>query len=206
MLRSSTLNLSGILLLLLALSCGNEEKSNPIAQVLPAPPTVVPDSTDPEEVLAKYLDEWESLYEPVRTPISITEIEEDNILGVCITWSIDGELFKEIRIDETSFTERIISSPIAARTIIFHELGHCDLDRDHGTDFAVSGNGDLIPYSIMFASLWPEPEVYGQFNDHYMQELFFNEGILEKVALGFVPFTRIGIIEENGNVGVVVYN
>jgi hypothetical protein len=196
-----------ILLLLLLQSCGNDEKTKPLVQELPPPPSPVePVSTDPQVVLETYLAEWESLYEPVRTPISITEIEEANILGVCITWQIDGELIKEIRIDETSFTERIISSPIAARTIIFHELGHCDLDRDHGTDFAVAGTGDLIPYSIMFASLWPEPEVYEQFNDHYMQELFFNEGILEKVALGFIPLTRIGIIKENGNIGVVEYN
>jgi hypothetical protein len=193
-------------LLLLALqSCGNDEETKPLVQEVPAPP-VVAESTDPEAALAAYLDEWESLYEPVRTPISITEIEEDNILGVCITWLIEGELVKEIRRDETSFAERIVSSPIAARTIIFHELGHCDLDKDHETDFAVSDTGELIPYSIMFASLWPEPEVYEQFNDHYMQELFFNEGILEKVALGFIPLTRIGIIEENGNIGVVEYN
>ena len=194
-----------ILLIFLISSCGSDEKTKQLVQDIPPPPIGI-ETTDPIEVLASYLEEWETLYEPVRTPISITEIAEENVLGVCITWTRGEEIEKEIRIDETSFSEKIVSSPIAAKTIIFHELGHCDLDREHEADFALGDNDRLIPYSIMFSSLWPEPEVYEQYSDHYMQELFYDQGILEKVALGFIPSTRIGIIEEDGYIGVVEYN
>jgi len=191
-------------------SCNYKKRSKKITVQENSPslntPGEFPPGSTAEEVLDLYLRDWESLYESVKTPISFDDIEEENVLGVCITWSDGVDTFNEIRIDREHFEEQIANSPIAARTIIFHELGHCDLDRDHDSDFVDLEDSSRIPYSIMFSSLWPLPEVYSEFDDHYMRELFTGQGIFERSKPVGKAFTRVEIWENNGYTGTVIFD
>lgn len=60
--------------------------------------------------------------------------------------------------------------------LIFHELGHCLLNRDHANDviaFADAAGGRLgtRPVSLMFAS-GVSGSLYSAFKEHYQRELF----------------------------------
>lgn len=54
--------------------------------------------------------------------------------------------------------------------LIFHELGHCLLNRRHVTE-SVRLNGVLVPKSIMSPVLF-SGAVYNQFRSYYVYELF----------------------------------
>ncbi len=55
--------------------------------------------------------------------------------------------------------------------LLFHELGHCVLNRDHRTD----RREDRSPASIMFPSLL-NPIVYRRDREYYQHELFEGNG------------------------------
>jgi hypothetical protein len=79
-------------------------------------------------------------------------------VGICYEfWN--GE--KEIHID-TEFWYN--STESQKRLLMLHELGHCDLDRDHEERLGVNGK----PISIMFPSLFD----WGENEEGYIRELF----------------------------------
>lgn len=88
--------------------------------------------------------------------------QSDGIVGVCIY----GD-FRVIEIDPDYWFNR--ASEQDKTTIIFHELGHCDLNRDH--DMKRLSNNK--PKSIMWPSLF---DLAGQ-EDYYYAELFRNSGL-----------------------------
>lgn len=63
--------------------------------------------------------------------------------------------------------------------LIFHELGHCVLDRDHIKKKSALG----IPLSLMFPSVIPS-FTYRKFRKHYLIELFINTSIETQRKLG----------------------
>jgi hypothetical protein len=92
-------------------------------------------------------------------PIQFSNLEHPKI-GVCTIWTT-GE--RQIQIDREAWTSLSDSERIG---LIFHELGHCDLNRGHiNTRHYYSGNhisGD-VPDSFMYP--------YNFFSSHYI-ELF----------------------------------
>lgn len=182
---------------------GNTNEPRPISTVANDPRG----SSVIESTFIKYAEEFEALHPDsfeVSTPIYFQDIDEEGVLGVCITWTNDNFSLKEIQIDQESFFAGIDKDPIIPRTILFHELGHCELDLPHNpalTQF----NGFLIPYSIMFPQLFANQSVYTQHDDHYMDVLFGGEGTLIPIDTQDSFSQPISIGTKNGYVGSAVY-
>ena len=79
------------------------------------------------------LRDWEVDLSISRITASIEEIDEEHVAGQC---SIQHQFSKHITID-LEFWNR--SSNLFKEFIIFHELGHCYLRRDHREDAFANG-------------------------------------------------------------------
>ncbi len=99
-------------------------------------------------------------------PINLGEIAE-GYDGVCYQYS-SGK--KEVII-KTSFWSK--ASETQKKILVFHELGHCSLNRDHESLFIVSDNGNKIKNSIMHHII-PDNGSYNEFTDSYLKELYTN--------------------------------
>ncbi len=95
---------------------------------------------------------------------TIEEIHEDNIAGTC---SFGGRTnFRDVVIDE-SFWDN--SSQLSREYIVFHELGHCFLGRDH--EEACLANRSYA--SLMRSGLGSCRDNYNfSTRDYYLDELF----------------------------------
>jgi hypothetical protein len=56
-------------------------------------------------------------------------------------------------------------------SLMFHELAHCVLHREHDTVQIYDGRGILIPRSLMYPQI-PPPGVESRYRDYYLGELF----------------------------------
>jgi len=57
-------------------------------------------------------------------------------------------------------------------TLLYHELGHCLLDRTHDSSLWIPDGLDFaLPNSIMYPEL-PNLDFYSRYRAHYIQELF----------------------------------
>lgn len=100
-----------------------------------------------------------------RISAIIRQIAEDNVVGQCQS-HIDGN--HTVIIDQTSW-ER--ANHLEKEFIIFHELGHCYLDRDHLDSADQSGTC----LSIMHGNATFCHNNYGiETRDNYLDELFLN--------------------------------
>ena len=192
---------SAVLMLLIA--CGQDVKLEPNKPAAPAPP-------DLESSLQFLLDAWVIARPgniPITTPVSFDTFAQRGILGVCITWKDDstGEITKEIRIDRESFENYLTTQNIGAKVIVDHELAHCELDRPHTEDLAIVGD-TTIPFSIMYPSLWEDLNVYSDFDDHYNDELFGGNGILERIPATRTTEQIIMLMQEPGKTGIAIIN
>jgi len=103
-----------VLFLLLGLGCQPEEEGVII-----------------DELLQSYVDDFESEAEQrglsitVETDMVVETITGDNTIGQCQAYSDGGT---RIVIDAIRWKPL---SPLKREYVIFHELGHCVLDRDH---------------------------------------------------------------------------
>lgn len=87
--------------------------------------------------------------------------QSGNVIGVCTRWS-NG--YRQIQIDPTYWNDPYTTEHEKI-SLIFHELGHCDLNRDHVT--ALRSNN--WPVSLMY------PYNYGYNSpdqSYYFNELF----------------------------------
>lgn len=163
------------------------------------------DNRTPEATIQKFIAEWEAMHPertPVTTPVFITDLEEEDVLGYCITWLDNDD--REIQIDREAFSEFIkIPLQTEARTTVHHELGHCELGRDHENDFARIGQFQ-VPWSIMYSSLWPQVRVYRDYTTHYKSELFGGPGELRRDPQSLSEFKGSVLIYQDGRVGVAV--
>lgn len=93
-------------------------------------------------------------------------ILEEGTAGICETWS-DG--YTRITIDPNYFEE---ISEEQREELVYHELGHCELGRDHDETLTYKA-GVRIPESVMypyvFSSTWAK--VYGTLRGEYISEL-----------------------------------
>ena len=88
---------------------------------------------------------------------------EKNTYGTC-SRSVEEDALKTITIDRSRFEG--LSDPLR-ENLIFHELGHCVLSRNHNNSTLLNGE----PTSIMNAHLLSET-VYSKNSNHYLEELF----------------------------------
>lgn len=101
----------------------------------------------------------------------IDNIHEGNVVGTCSWGYVDG---KEIVIDRSFWNE---SNDNWREYVVYHELGHCFLERDHLD--ASYPNGTCV--SIMYSGTGGCSEVYGTSNrEDYLDELFSIRGGLAK--------------------------
>lgn len=92
-------------------------------------------------------------------------INEGGVIGQCRSSDTEG---KSIVIDKNGWTTL---SELEKEFIVFHELGHCYLDRVHDD----SRNRDGTCTSLMHSSTSACRNIYSsQTRKHYLDELFFN--------------------------------
>ena len=126
-----------------------------------------------DEAFTSYIEEFEQLGKTTTgdasfvvgdIPINFGDIENENFQGVCYTYT-DGT--KEIII-RASWWESHTDD--YRRSLLFHELGHCRLDREH-LDDTQEVEGEVLKVSMM-NSVIVRPRDYNRFTDPYHKELF----------------------------------
>lgn len=108
--------------------------------------------------------EFECKCKIMDVPISFQEIDEDHA-GECWNYVVLFESYSEIAIDRLWWDT---ARPDVKEQLIFHELGHCVLHRDH-IDMEIN----QIPVSIMHPVVGLIPKtVYLEKRKDYVDELF----------------------------------
>jgi hypothetical protein len=103
----------------------------------------------------------------------IEDIEEEGVLGLC-SWTDIAE--KEIVIDEPFWRT---AGEGWREYVVFHELGHGFLLRDH----LDNAHGDGTCVSIMYSGLGGCNEIYPVNREVYLDELFSRSGELSKRSI-----------------------
>ncbi len=93
--------------------------------------------------------------------------QSGNVIGVCQMWS-DG--YRQIQIDP-GFWNNTNVSDARRKALIYHELGHCILNRGHDDAYIPSATYGSIPRSIMNSYLRYEL-AYPDLQPYYINELF----------------------------------
>ena len=147
-----------------------------------------PLSQQPAEVnseLVSYIDQFEEISGQRYTGRTIFSTKEflqqygEQVIALCFKYT-SGK--KEIYIDE-EFWEQ--ADETYKQEAIFHELGHCVLNREHDSSLiAGSEEGTIytVPRSIMYPYVFGG-RLYTKFYDYYTQELIGND----------VPLTYTGL-------------
>lgn len=122
-----------------------------------------------DDVFLVYILEYQKYYnKPVTTPITFGKKFEKNVIGYCIKY---GGNLKEIQINKDFWDNT--KSDYCREALIFHELAHCEQDRDHDNrPYEVSPN-TFIPISLMNEYL-VSCNTYTTYRSYYIQELFNN--------------------------------
>lgn len=84
---------------------------------------------------------------------------EGTVIGMCFYMSPRFILINKSWWDRANETQR--------EMVIYHELGHCALNREHSTRILASG----APASIMYPSIF-DSRYYAKYKAYYMYELF----------------------------------
>jgi hypothetical protein len=94
-------------------------------------------------------------------PIQFADFTNSANIGLC-TWWDSG--YRQITIDKTYWDNPYITEEIKI-SLIFHELGHCDLNRQHNSALRSDGQpvSLMYPYNVGYL---PQDE------DYYFDELF----------------------------------
>ena len=118
--------------------------------------------TDP--AFNKYIEEFETLYGDNinNVPINFNDLDTTTKVGICRIW---GTGHTEIEIDEGHWQTMSEDRRLA---LIFHELGHCALKRDHNDDRYGS---DQCPKSYMSENLVSQ-ECIDNHLPQYLEEMF----------------------------------
>jgi hypothetical protein len=106
----------------------------------------------------------------ITPDISINFNKLEDYVGVCFIFN-NGQ--RKIEIDAQFWDE---ADDLTREELLFHELGHCVLNRDH--DLTLTSHSDYdynFPNSIMYPYVFGGAPFYEQFKDHYWEELT-NEG------------------------------
>lgn len=102
----------------------------------------------------------------VSVPIIYDANLSNEFAAVCEIFS-DG--YKLIRINELYWS---YYGESAREELVYHELGHCVLDRDHSEELTIPpAYSYAIPNSIMYPYAFGNSFYYLIFRDHYVEEL-----------------------------------
>lgn len=129
---------------------------------------------------APFLSNFEALYGKKVTNLSMsfTNFYSLSIIGICESYEsfLLSSGTKSIKIDKKFWDE---SSETVKEILIFHELGHCVLDRDHLSDVMFTKDKKLIFTSIMNPYIINEAD-YNENKAYYLIELFSNNDNLNE--------------------------
>ena len=121
-----------------------------------------------DAVFVKYIKKFNTEMN-MSTNISTTfGTMKEKYAGVCHSWT-NGH--REITINKKHWDNY---SDKQREQLIFHELGHCALNREHHNDDTITLNGTLCPDSIMRSKMFNYFEIAYCYNydyEHYLQEL-----------------------------------
>lgn len=148
-------------------------------------PPIINQHIEVESEFQYYIDSFES-YSGVKYEGSAIFVEQNvlsfykkDAIGVCIKHNTGN---KEIKIDKEYW---FLISNEAKEQLIFHELGHCALNRPHQEEILSVLLDDEIynyPQSIMYPSNFGGV-LYGLLRDYYIKELINPEESLTEISL-----------------------
>lgn len=106
-------------------------------------------------------------------PINFGDPKNSSHDGVCLIY---GDDTREVLIRKSWWDQ---ADQISKKIMIFHELGHCRLDRRHNEE-TIDVNGKIYKLSIMHPVI-PDPYDYGMHETGYLKELYTSskESLLE---------------------------
>jgi len=94
------------------------------------------------------------------------------VIGLCVIWSDRNGQDKYIYVDPTYWNDPNVTEDQKV-SAIFHEIGHCHLNRDHTTDKMSYKKQNLtykVPSSFMYPSIF-YGDFYKPLENYYFSEL-----------------------------------
>lgn len=122
-----------------------------------------------------YVKEFEAFYgkKVENTSINFTDFLGSSVVGICLSHSKNSDWYnsKVIKLDRRYWNE---SSKSSKEILIFHELGHCELNRDHDDDFIKikSGSKEVFMSKTIMNSYIIDEDKYKENRSYYLIELF----------------------------------
>lgn len=159
-------------------SCEKSEQSSELMPRIVATPI----DNDPRGSLAidpifiPIVDKFEKIWgEKVKTPIWFSYRLPAGTLAVCHTFTRgDGLELTEIIVQRQNYNP----GSLRAEITIFHELGHCELKREHDVYIARGHDERFIAFSMMYPTIIDEDD-YEEYMEHYHLELFNRGSLLD---------------------------
>jgi hypothetical protein len=150
-----------LLTCLLIFGCGQErfDKTVSVSSHNPRAPHI-------EKEFEPYVNKFFDLL-GYREDIIVEFTNNDDYAGVCYYWAVGNN---EIKVNR-NYWEKINEKQ--REQLIFHELGHCVLNKDHNNDI-IDINGFSCPYSIMRSWAFDRFEIehcYNKDYQHYVRDL-----------------------------------
>jgi hypothetical protein len=109
----------------------------------------------------------------ITTPIIYDNLDKETI-ALC---EIFEDNYRVIRVN-SFYWEKLGKG--GKEETIYHELGHCELNRDHSETLTQTGLYSYrIPNSIMYPYEFGDASYYWIFREHYLEELMFPNKKLE---------------------------
>lgn len=164
---------------LLLVGCGSPENYSTTTEVESRAPTI-------NKALRPFFEEFVQYYgkDTAEFPLSIGPLEKGTA-GKCYIpgkKSSTDQVADSVLGDSTTKRRRIVISASwyeknkgshdAIQNVVFHELGHCILNRGHREAKVKDKYGLEIPESIMFPSEFGDQEYYRSNFQRYIKELF----------------------------------
>lgn len=113
-----------------------------------------------------YVQEFEKYYnDKVKTPIIFGDKFEKSVIGVCIEYN---KHIKIIKINPRFWNQ---ADTYEREALVFHELGHCELNKDHNDAIFEITDNHFIPASLMRSNLL-DGNIYTTNRTYYIYELF----------------------------------
>ncbi|NJO65047.1 MAG: hypothetical protein HC836_45145 [Richelia sp. RM2_1_2] len=126
--------------------------------------------------IIEYIQRFEEFYNhKVEYSVTFVDAMENNVVGVCYYWSNGG---RSVKISKEFWA---LSHDLERESLIFHELGHCSLNRDHTTE-TIAYNNYSVPRSIMYPYIFGGSHYYEERRDEYIQELFSGTSLKRSIA------------------------
>lgn len=131
--------------------------------------------TDPRTIYGvnpefiKYVNSFEKEYGKSIGDVSMDFVDQpSNIVGLCKKW---GYTYRQVEVDKTYWKQATEEERMG---LVFHELGHCVLDREHKSDYFLYNGLHItgqVPASLMFPYNF-YTSFYSELEAYYKYEMF----------------------------------